>query len=1087
MSKEALIRDKRTIDGGLTDAKQYIAEKNYDACAQILSRISPTCRRINYREFELAFITTMMYIRMGDFAKARENAVAATRLKPDDPLPWKSLIQIDAETENPKLDETIIKALEACKPDLSILKLIAPHLIPLENETIDKLFIRFLDEIDGALELPITQYLPETPLTLDIRLRMLKLQAKNDPEVCSKLIHTTLEESDIFQAPKYIMNLPIDNPDRIYVEALLGDDPLGSARKHIQTGSNIFADFVKACDKKDLNAIRQSITLIPPFVSGWMYYIKQLQDPQKRLQAINDALSRFPDYIPFMIKLAEVKEELGDSKQSIQIIKKIQSLDPYLGTPLLVKLLIRIGRGDEAEKLMNDDPDVEKFITPEERTKIDLLMYKSDKNKDRLRRILECPISKEIAAAKAEAVFEMRNDIDQETCEKYFVEAMKADKDQPITYLMFGKYQLDIKKDEDKAVFLFQKAYDLGLEDTEVMELTSRSLIHRGDYDAALRLCQKVDNEWSHFRAGLILQNQQKHEEACEEFQKDLRFNKDRKLSWSCLGHSYIVLGRAMSAISVAQQLMEMGDPDLDLEYQIATIFGKPIHMEGLADETFGLSQGPIRFYSYLQQSINSLRLMQRFGRKLTCQDLIQKTTPLVEKFVELWGSNASVLKISGDYYIEAFNISNDSSFIDKSQKLYMRRCELDCRAESFIDLAHALHLKGQDEASVTVLRRALKSFTEHSGLWMHLGIAFAITKRFPFARHCLCVAAKLSTSTEMARSYACVASVALTIGDDDLLKIALNAARSFNPYDPDVWQILIKKGEVNKTEASEIAFQFGASSKILENLPLYCMQESKPKEALGYAMMTESGDLISDAFESQYRFDYALQFAEDDKRKERLERFQSMMKQDSAVKLNDAQLQKLEEHINQQEEPLKSLGLAAIKLSKGQKKDAFDAFKLLLEDDKISKSSFGGDLEKVCLQIAPKDIKLQYNRSTNDPIEYLYQCRRTMSTFDSLKHCANRFSKNLTIIKSFIMECLKNEREEEYEAALQAALLCYKYNFDRELLRLISVLQLKLNKYEDCYNTLQLLSLICPSLISKLKPTMDNLSSKIQTLSDNK
>ena len=1068
MSKE-LARDKRTIDSGLVDAKQYLMEGNLDMFAKTLSRITPTSRRISYKEFQVNIMTCKLYMKKEQFDKAREFAAAASRLNPDDALSWKFLLQIDTKIENPKIGETITKALDTCKPDADLIKLVVKHLNELNDEKITKLFIRTLEAMPDGLDLPITQDIPEIPCTLDLRLRMLKRQAPKDPEICSRLIHTILEESNIFEAPKYIKTLPIDNQDRLYVETLLGDTPLESAKKHMQTGSEIFNDFVLAAKKNDLPAIRHSISLIPPFVSGWMYYIEHLTVPQQKLNAINDALVKYPNYVPLMIKLSEAKEELGDTDGAISIIKNIISFDPYIGTPLLVKILIRLGRGSEAEKLM--DEDVEKFITPEERARIDLLMYKTDKNKDRLRRILSIESTPGNAVAKAEAAFELKDELGED-CQKYFIEAMKTNKENPIGYMIFGRYQLEVKKDEDKAVFLFRKAYELGLEDPVLLELTSRSLIQHGDLDEALRLCQKVDTNWSHFRAGLILQRQGNHEEACEEFQHDLRHNKDRKESWSAIGHSYIVLGRAMAAVSVAQQLRENGNPDLDLEYQIDSIFGAPILVHEYSEEAFGLKESPIRYYSFIQQCVTYLRVLSKFHRKEACQDIMSKTVSLTDKFVELWGKNASVLKASGDYYIEVFNVSGNASYVDKAQKLYMKRAEIDCRAEAFIDLAHSLHLKNKDEMAVTVLRRALKSFSDHSGLWMNLGIAFALTSHFPFSRHCLCVAAKLATSTEMARSYACVAAIALMIDDEKLLKVATNAARSFNPYDPDVWQILIKTGEVNKREASRIAFDFGASSNIIDNLPLFSLQAGQPKDALGFAMMSGNRNLISDALEADGKYEFALLFADDEERRNRLIKF-------SNPKLMNQNTKELAAIFDKTEEPLRTLGLAALKLSEGDKQTALDSIMSVLGNHKLAQP-VAVELEKIALRIAPKEVKVEAKNADTDPIEFLIQAKRTMSTYDAAKAAWQRFDRNIPIVKNFVMEILRSQREEDYELAIKAIQAALKVSGDREIYRLLSVLQMRTSKFKEAYGTLQTLCILSPSLIQRLKPIMKELVTKI-------
>lgn len=1057
MSKDQLQRDKRLIDGGLTDAKSYIAEKKYDECKKILSRITPTSKRIEYRIYETAFLTCTMNMKMENYPEARKSAEECCRLKPDDALPWKLLIQIEIESKSSRLLDTIVRALETCQPDASLLKQIAPFLIELDDENLTKQFIRLLDVVPNALELPITAMIPEYPYTLEIRLKMLELQAMKDNEVCSRLINTLIEESDIFQAPRWIKHLPVDNQDRIYVETLFGDEPLKSAEKHIANGSELFSGFVKAAKKRDLKALRNAISVIPPFVSGWMYYINLLTDPNARLQAINDALFKYPNYIPLIIKLSETKEELGDVQSAIATINQIIKNDPYTGTPLLIRILIRQGRGQEAEKLL--DEDVNNVITQEERVQIDLLMYRQDKNKERLRRILKSENTAKTLTAKAEAAYELREEL-KDDAEKYFVDAMKANKDDPFAYLFFGKYMMDYKKDERKAIFLFQRAYDLGLEDKSALELTSRSLAEQGKLEESLSLAQKVDTDWSHFRSGLILQKLGRHEEACEEFQKDLRFNPNRLTSWSALGHSYLVLGRAKAAMSVLQEIHNIGGEDIDLDLQLKALFECPIPFE----TDFNMEKSPQRFFAYLQQTISKLRMFQRFNRNETCLFLSERILPLVNEFASKWNNLGSVMKICGDYYIEHSNIVKDQNYLTEAQKCYMKRAEIDRRAEAFIDVAKVLALRDLPDQAALVLRRAVKTFTDHSGVWMYLGVTFALLKQFAYARHCLCVAAKLATSTEMARSYSCIAAIALLIEDDKLLETAINAARSFNPYDPDVWQILIQTKKVDKLEASKVAFEFGASQNILPNLPLFALKCNKPVDALHFSFMGEDSTAISASFEALKKYDFALMFA-DEKDAKRIERLKRLQKEEKFSKVE----------VESTEEPLKSLAEAAGKIQSGDRKGATEKNLDVLKN--FSNSSFSSDLERAILQVSPKGTKLDLPHSETDPIEFLYNAKRTMNSYDAAKTSFEKFGRSAPIIKNLCMEILRDRREEDYQFAYTSLQEAMKYTNDREMLRLQAVLQMKLGMKKEAKISLQQLAILSPHLYKKLKQSIQQLS----------
>lgn len=153
----------------------------------------------------------------------------------------------------------------------------------------------------------------------------------------------------------------------------------------------------------------------------------------------------------------------------------------------------------------------------------------------------------------------------------------------------------------------------------------------------------------------------------------------------------------------------------------------------------------------------------------------------------------------------------------------------------------------------------------------MTLGIVFALTSRFAFARHCLCVAAKIATDTEASRSFSCCAAVALLIDDDCLLRKSIEAARRYNPYDADAWQVIAKTGYVSALEGALIAFEFGCPAVMLGNLWKLCLDAERPFEALGFAFMSGANEAISTCLECVGRYDLALVYADCDERRERL------------------------------------------------------------------------------------------------------------------------------------------------------------------------------------------------------------------------
>ena len=91
-----------------------------------------------FKEVNEAYAVLSDADKKEQYDRAREFAAAAARLNPDDALSWKFLLQIDTKTENPKVGETITKALDTCRPDADLMRLVSQHLIPLNDEKITK-------------------------------------------------------------------------------------------------------------------------------------------------------------------------------------------------------------------------------------------------------------------------------------------------------------------------------------------------------------------------------------------------------------------------------------------------------------------------------------------------------------------------------------------------------------------------------------------------------------------------------------------------------------------------------------------------------------------------------------------------------------------------------------------------------------------------------------------------------------------------------------------------------------------------------------------------------------------------------------
>lgn len=1091
-------KDKKMIDRGIVEAKRFLESKNFDSAKEKLSQISPPSRRLNYKQYDIAILYSFLMSKQEKWQEAKPYVQSATRLKPDEPVPWKLLIQVESKIgTDESLKQTLKRAMETSRPDGSLLLFIGPYLKKFDDESLTDDFTRLIELIPNGLNLPLVSFIPEIPKTLDIRTRMLEQTAKSNEESCSELIHILLSEGDPFKSMKYAEMLPEDHPDRLYVETMIGDDPVGSARKHLKTGNNRFFDFLRAVDSHNLQQIRSEVSVIPSFVSGWAYLATQEKDPKARILLLNDASSKFPKCATFFKLLAETKEEINDIDGAITTIKRsVLPIDAKLGSEMLIRLFIRQGRCKEAMELISTDNSI--VVSDADKAKIEFEMYKQDGNMIHLQKIInDFPQSPELAVLKAEAAWNLRDNLGDE-CEKLFGEALKCDRTNGQVFLMFGKWQLESKHDEEKAAFLLSKAAELGFVDSQSVELLSRKLIQEEKIDDALNLLQKVDNEWSHFRAALIYQRKGDHESSAREFQLDLKYNPSRLISWSAIGHEYVVLGRAMAANSVADYLRQIGSPDISLEFELCSIFGRPINNLKSGEE-IEFDVNPIPFYAYLQQTIETIQNLTRLGRKETARYLADQIKPTVRLYSKKWNSLSTVLKICGDFFILSSSLSSSIENDDDAKEalvLFKKRCEADKRAESFIDLARAIQIQKNQggsqkvdsiEMSIVVLRKVLKSFPDHAGLWTALGVSYALASRFPFARHCLCVAAKLATDMEQARSYACCANVALLINDSKLLEESIEAARSANPYDADVWQILAasKQSETSdkmSVEEAIIAFQFGASDVVSKCLPKLCLKSGRLTEALGFSLILQDDEEIASSFEALGKYDMALLYEKDEKKRDKLlclaNSMEAFKKFPNLELYKEGNFKDAALKFSEKNDFYSNLAAAVCYSKSGEIEKALQIFNELRKlDDHLS-----FQIEKIMLKVLPNDAKIESSLSLMNPELFFLNQLRSFSRIDAARNLIKRFPSDLSAISIFVVECLKSKAVDAVDDnALTKARALYKDIPGLKSLALLTMCLVRLDELDEALKNLQVLCFLDPNLTPKLKVIINSLLSKRQ------
>jgi tetratricopeptide (TPR) repeat protein len=445
-----------------------------------------------------------------------------------------------------------------------------------------------------------------------------------------------------------------------------------------------------------------------------------------------------------------------------------------------------------------------------------------------------------------------------------------------------------------------------------------------------------------------------------------------------------------------------MDSPDLALEFQIAVFVGEPIKK----DVRFGIEKTPMIFGPFLEQCINKIREFKRIGRLDSCKLIVEEISAPVVEFGTKWSDSISVLKLCGDFECEAAQFLPESDHGVKAVGYYRKRAEIDKRAEAFLDVAHALQVLGRFEDSLTVLRRVIDVFATHAGLWLNLGVAYALTGAFAFARHCLCVSSRLATDSEAARSFACCAAAARLIDDGGLFRDSLSAARRCNPYDSDVWQLLATTDDVSPLDASLIAFEFGASERILPNLAGLLLKRGRYVEALNYGMMVGKGDIKSCCYEGLSRFDEAYRLAVSDCQKSRLSAFVGgSILEGRWERYVDGDYAKAAQEFRKDSTACGDIAAALCLIKNGTIEEGVS----LLERVKEYAPFLAIAIDKIMLQIVPVELNIQSSFSHKNPEMMFLEMLRKNTRMEAALHIVQNFPNNPTAIEIYIIEALRS------------------------------------------------------------------------------
>ena len=1097
-------QNEKKILGVLREAQLLVKNQKYSEAYDKIYPILPTVRRLGLREAETYTILALVKFKLNAFDEAFEFAEEVLKIQKDNPNMLKIQLQVlehkkDESKESRQqlidLSNYIMKNLKASDSFLQIIsKFISDESFEDEKELIGN-FVNSLKQLpinDAAKYLSL---IPDDSDYTEYRIELTKELIAEGTQLSaddySNLCYSLKEVGDFDACLEYSNYIPDDNADKYYFQTLFGDDPVTTAKKHMDKGKEIFKDWYNAVQNNDYPKIEKEIVLIPDFLSGYIHFLKTDAPSNLKQKVVSSILSSssFSRSKKALFLSANILMETHDYNGCISIADKIQNISPQDGINLKLQCYLKIGKIQEAKNLISHIENVE----PSLQMHFNLQMWEYEKNNEYLHSILKADDDAKYIEYKVKALFYLGEEIPKDQALQLFAKQIKLDPSNAASYLYFGKYMKQFMKEEDKAEQLIQKAMELGSNDPDIVEYKTRALLKENKLDEALQLCKQVDTDWSHFRAATILYRQSNFQECKKELQAHLRFRPDHVEAYVMLGYTCIFINSIITAINVVEDLRKLGKPCKELEQRINYINGtiniSYIHSPDLKD--YNIDETPLLFYPYLLRVIETIKNSYSYGRTEKCMKLIELNSPIVKYYAEKWSSLTSVLKKCGDFFIQAFLITFSTDNLNIAQKYFMKRAEVDKRGECFIDVAYTFILRNEINSAILILRRAVKAFPDNHFVWYFLGIAFAIIGKHSYARHCISVAAKIYPDSYF---YAILLYIAYETKDFNMTNRLTETSLALDPGNFIVWRIRSYYDEnVDNYSALLLAYENSPDQNTLKQLTNLCLRINKPEEALDYAMILGDKNYIELALEACKKFDDALNYAQDEATKQRLYKLlgkQLYINQESdllkAIDLfNNKQYDEAGQIFMQVNNYYSILGASACALKKGQRQKA--AAIIQKQIDKVEDKN-----EKIILdQISSNaDSNSQpHFQSENHAILHRLMNKYDIETAVYKLYLAQNFDTD--VIRLFLSQHLKNpQKGSEIEINLRKSLLkaaaTYAKTGTRESIFLRGLVFIKVGKPKLALNQFQMLCVLSPHYIEDLMGLMNQLQFEQDSIDDN-
>ena len=1029
--------DQAEVRNLLDEAEANLRHDETWNVGKILNQVELSVQDLEDK-YRLHMIRSYLAQKEKHLSQCIEEAESADLCKPGDRLAWQVRFRAARELGKVAVLRLVFRTLAKKKdiPEAAVDDM-ARVLKYVDDEEVTKMFMERFPDVRYA------RFLPNMECTADFKLEALRKDESVGAQ--AELIETLLYKRRYQEAREIAATMDKSrHAIALKVDALFGSDPVANAKKYEEkTRAGIFSEFLKMDEGDDVFGLARAVLKVPHFVAGRKYVASKYPDSAIAGACLELVSSSDLDEMTLVRRIEGlIKERHFDKARSLA--ETLSEISPQDGRRLAIVIQIRSG------ELVRDDDIVGVDLSENDRAQIIWRQYEDDKDKSKLRRMLELTEAPEL---KANALMELRGELSDQEIEKQFAVLARANRECPRVWRLFGDFEMSCGK-EAQAQMVYQQFTDLGGTDPVICDLVSKKYIEMGELAKALMVLKDRPEKDAVFRSALIAQRLGNNEFVSKRLENYVREcgDKEKIVASQVRAESCLRNNSPHMAGRICRELADMGADDLELEARVKNALFEPFEFVDSAKQT------PIILAERLKKWMRQIEHYRISNRKEACVALLKTATDYLAQNIEQMPTSAALLKMYGKLMIENYEMNKDQSSLEKAREYYKKLAEMETSAETFADVASVYQVSGNHQAAIQILKRAVARFPRNLSLWINLGLEYAAIGQYGLSLHCMFVAQAIGGGDQRADIIeSWCRTIARLAGNEALLDELTKEERE----EPG------KRTNCAVNASNPLDIDNEPTNREWKALPEW---EHFNREWITDALLTGDDQVIANAYESVRMYDQALVYATDETQRKRLLALTGASTEGfPAVQMSrESRLTELLQFLESSDDGLSHVGAALCHIRAHEYDQAEEH--LQQAEKQFPDNKAINILRQRFIPGTP------VNNAVTQSQTYFMQCLTKMSRADAVAETLNlKKKKDDYMYRMELIELMRGEVENP-EYLLDVARAYLKNNPGQKSLKLFISAHLKVGEVADLRPHVQRLMIMRPAEIPRLRKLLEKL-----------